>query len=225
MPELNEVLQVGLEHHKAGRLMEAERSYRQALAIHPRHAQTFHLLGLLAFQAEKPELAAEYVEQAIKIDAFHAPFQVDMAEIYRALGRTNDAIAVARKAVTLDPEAADAHTTLGMLLDEAGQHEEAVACYQQAIEANPEYAVAHAAMGTALERAGKLDEAQASFERATQLSPGSAEIYIQLGRLLHSRQKLVEAVACYQKAKQLQPDHPVADQLAQQARAAIASQS
>jgi Ni,Fe-hydrogenase III small subunit len=36
----------GLQHHRAGRLTEAERIYRQILTMNPRHADSLHLLGM-----------------------------------------------------------------------------------------------------------------------------------------------------------------------------------
>ncbi len=86
MTDITATLQSGLDLHKAGRLAEAEQTYRRVLEIHPRHALTSHLLGLVAFQAGNHELAAKYVEQAIRWDAFHAPFCADLGEIYREMG-------------------------------------------------------------------------------------------------------------------------------------------
>src|SRR5262245_9046994 len=128
MADILGVLQAGLDHHRAGRLPQAERHYRDVLEMHPRNALAVHLLGLVAFQAGKPEMAAEYVEQAIKFDAFHAPFSADLAEIYRSLGRTPEAIASYRKALELSPEMPDARTNLGTLLESIGQPDEALAC-------------------------------------------------------------------------------------------------
>ena len=39
MTTIPEALQAGLEHHRAGRLLQAEQMYRRVLQIHPRHAE------------------------------------------------------------------------------------------------------------------------------------------------------------------------------------------
>lgn len=225
MADIVETLQAGLAHHRAGRLPQAELAYRRVLEIHPRNAQAMHLLGLVAFQADKPELAAQYVENAIKCDAFHAPFWADLAEIYRALGRTSDAVAAYRKALEMNPEMPDAWTHFGTLLEAIGESEEGLACYHRALEINPDYAGAHAFLGVALQERGQLEEAQQALEKAVHLAPDNAEIYFQLGRCLQAQEKWLDAIACFQKVRRLDPEHAGATQLYEQARAAMASQT
>jgi Flp pilus assembly protein TadD len=49
-PDAANLLAVGLKHHQAGRLAEAEASYRRLLAAHPNHADALHLLGIVALR-------------------------------------------------------------------------------------------------------------------------------------------------------------------------------
>ena len=55
---------LALEHHRAGRLAEAERQYREILAREPEHADSLHLLGVLALQAGDLGAALTLVERA-----------------------------------------------------------------------------------------------------------------------------------------------------------------
>jgi protein O-GlcNAc transferase len=225
MADIVETLQAGLAHHRAGRLPQAESAYRRVLEMHPRNPQAMHLLGLVAFQADKHLLAAEYVERAIQFDAFHAPFWADLAEIYRALERTDDAVAAYRKALKINPDMADAWTHFGTLLEAIGETEEGVGCYRRALAIDPDYAGAHAFLGVAMQAQGQLDLAQQSLERAVKLAPDNPEIYLQLGRCLHAQQKWLDAIACYQMVRRIEPEHAAATQLYEQARAEIAGKS
>ena len=45
-------------HHRAGRLLEAERLYRLVSDTDPRNARALHLLGVVAHQLERPDAAA-----------------------------------------------------------------------------------------------------------------------------------------------------------------------
>ena len=222
MTDIVGTLQSGLAHHRAGRLAQAELAYRQVLEVHPRNAHALHLLGLVAFQAGKPELALTYVEGAIKCDAFHAPFWADLAEIYRALERLPEAIAAYRKALGMNPDMADAWTHFGTLLEATGEPAEGLACYRKALEIDPDYAGAHAFLGVAMQQQGQLDEAQQSLERAVKLAPDNPEIYLQLGLCLQAQQKWLDAIACYQKVRRIEPEHEAAAQLYEEAKAAMA---
>ena len=65
MITITEALQAGLDHHRAGRLREAEKLYRHVLEMHPGHASARHLLGLIAFQAGRHEQALELLTTEI----------------------------------------------------------------------------------------------------------------------------------------------------------------
>ncbi|MEX0676317.1 MAG: tetratricopeptide repeat protein [Pirellulales bacterium] len=206
MADILETLQAGLDHHRAGRLTEAEKFYRRVLEIHPRHAGAAHLLGLIAFQVGRHDLALQCVEKAVEFDAFHAPYRVDLGEIYRALHQLPEAIASYRKAIELNPKIASAHTRLGTLLESTGHRAEALESYRNAVALDPASAEAHAALGFALLAEGQLPQSQASLEKAAQLAPDNAEVYFRLGRCLHVQNKLLDAIACYQKVARLQAD-------------------
>lgn len=225
MAGIVETLQSGLDHHRAGRLAEAEQAYRLVLEMHPRNAQAMHLLGLVAFQVDQPAAAAKCVESAIKVDAMQAPFWADLAEIYRALSRMDEAVAAYRRALEINPNMADAWTHFGTMLDTLGEHDEALSCYRKALEVDPKYAGAYAFLGLSLLQRGQIDAAQQQLETAVRLAPDNPEIYLQLGRCLHAQRKWLEAIACYQKVRRLDPEHVDAKQLYEEARAAIATSS
>ncbi|MBI3839167.1 MAG: glycosyltransferase family protein [Planctomycetia bacterium] len=206
MSSIPETLQAGLAAHRAGRLVEAEYMYRRVIEAHPRHAGAFHLLGLLAYQMGKFELAVQLVNDAIKLDAFSAIFPADLGEIYRTLGKIPEAIAAYRQSLKLNPEAPDAQTNLGTLLQAQGELSEAIDCFRDALELDPQYADARRNLGAALEAQGQLIEAQAAFEKCVKLSPDEAQSYFLLGHCLQSQGKLFESIACYQKAIRLKPD-------------------
>jgi tetratricopeptide (TPR) repeat protein len=206
MSSVPETLKAGLAAHRAGRLVEAEYMYRRVLEAQPRHAGAFHLLGLLAYQMGKLELAAQLVSDAIRLDAFTAIFSADLGEIYRTMGKIPEAVAAYRQSLKLNFEAPDAQTNLGTLLQAQGDLNEAVACFREALELDPRYAPAHRNLGTALQAQGQLVAAQAAFEACVRLLPEESQSYFDLGHCLQWQGKLLEALACYQKAIRLKPD-------------------
>ena len=77
---LQEQLESGLSHHRAGRLPEAERIYRQVLAQHPNHAEALHLLGVLKGQAGRLDMAVESIQRAIAICSTNAFYYSDLGK-------------------------------------------------------------------------------------------------------------------------------------------------
>jgi predicted O-linked N-acetylglucosamine transferase (SPINDLY family) len=129
-----------LRHHKAGRLNEAERLYRQILAVDSRHTDSLHLLGAIAFQVGRLDLAVDMISRAIalnaKVDSYHSNLGLALKE----LGRLDEAIASYLKALALRPDFSEAHNNLGSALQELGRLDEAVACYRRALDIRPENA-------------------------------------------------------------------------------------
>ena len=65
MATISEALAIAIQHHQAGRLQAAEQIYRQILQAEPNHADAIHLLGVIAHQVGKHEVAVEYIGRAI----------------------------------------------------------------------------------------------------------------------------------------------------------------
>ena len=208
MATISEALQIALQHHQAGRLDLAEEIYRRILAVEPDHADALHLLGVIAHQVGKHEVAVEYIGRAIGLNGTEAAFHNNLGEAYRsAYGKPHEAVACYRRALELKPDYAEAHNNLGNALQDQGKLDEAIACYRRALELKPDYAEAHNNLGNALKDQGKLDEAVACYRRALELKPDYAEAHNNLGAALQDQGKLDEAVACYRRALELKPDY------------------
>jgi thioredoxin-like negative regulator of GroEL len=139
-----------LGHHRAGRLSEAERIYRQALAIQPDNADCLHLLGMVAFQSGKHAEAAELIHKAILIHRTAASYHSNLGNVLQAQGRLDEAEACYRKALDLKPEQAEVYLNLGHILKAQGNVDSALACYRQSLSLKPELAEARVAESTAL---------------------------------------------------------------------------
>ena len=61
-------LQEGISLHQEGKLDQAELIYQQILQVNPENAEVLHLLGMIAYQVEKYDLAVNLINQAIEID-------------------------------------------------------------------------------------------------------------------------------------------------------------
>src|SRR4051812_35946623 len=110
MPSIAEALSEALAYQQAGQLPQAERLYRQILQAEPSHADAWNLLGVLAHQVGRHDVAIDYIGRAAALRPLVAEYHNNLGEAYRALGQLNDAVSSYRRAIELDPADAAAHS-------------------------------------------------------------------------------------------------------------------
>ena len=75
--------------------------------------------------------------------------------------RRPDAASYLGRAVTLDPDFAEAHNDRGVILAAGGLLADAISCFERAVTLNPGYGEARTNLGRGLRSLGRLDEAVA----------------------------------------------------------------
>lgn len=204
-----EALGIAIQHHKAGQLQQAESIYRQILQHQPDHADALHLLGTVALQVGRHEIAAELIGKAIAAAPGTADFYPNYGEAMRGLERPLDAIHAYRRAIELNPNQVAALNNLGIVLKEQERYSEAIEALNRAIALKPDHYQAHNNLAAAYKLHGDLDGAIEHYRRAIALNPEVAEIHNNLGAALFERKEADEAFACFRRAIVLKPDlHP-----------------
>jgi len=205
-----QAFQLALQHHQTGRLADAEALYRQILAVQPNHADALHLLGVIAQQVGRHELAIESIRKAIVIDPNNFLAHSNLGETYRTMGQLDEAIASHRRALQLKPDSPEAHNNLGIALAELGRLDQAIVEYRSALELKPGFPEAHNNLGNALRDRGQVSEAISACHRALELKPTYPEAHNNLANALRHRGRLDEAIASYRSALALKPNYPEA---------------
>lgn len=124
--------------------------------------------------------AALYFEQAISKDPGYGAAYSGLADCNSGLAWHGfmspadvlpKAYAAAQKAVEIDPQSAEAHASLALVLDHRWDWAGAEVEFKRALELNPQYANAHHWFGDYLSIQGRHDEALAQAKRALELDP------------------------------------------------------
>jgi tetratricopeptide (TPR) repeat protein len=191
--------------HQRGQLAEAEQIYRQILDLDPHHADSLHLLGVLAHQVGRNDIAVELIRKAIAADKRPAAYHSNLGTAFQAQGKLEEAAASYQRALALNPGLAEAQMNLGVILQAQGKLDDAEARFRSALALRPDLAEVHVNLGNVLQAQGKLEEAVASHDRALQLKPDFAEASFNRGNALQAQGKLEQAVASYERAAALQP--------------------
>ena len=166
--------------------------------------------------AENVQKAASYFQQAIDKDPNYALAYSGLADCHVLLpvysvGGSNPrdeipkALVAARKAVELDNDLAEAHTSLARALASNLQLAAAMPEFKRAIELNPNYATAHQWLGECLQSQGRVDEALVELKRAEELDPLSLIINSLLGIALDTTGRTSEAIEQLHKTIEIDP--------------------
>jgi TolB-like protein/DNA-binding winged helix-turn-helix (wHTH) protein/Flp pilus assembly protein TadD len=128
--------------------------------------------------ADSMPKAALYFEQAISRDPGYGAAYSGLADCNSGLAWHGfmspsevlpKAYAAAQKAVEIDPQSAEAHASLALVLDHKWDWAGAEAEFKRALELNPQYANAHHWYGDYLSIQGRHDEALVEAKRALEL--------------------------------------------------------
>jgi protein O-GlcNAc transferase len=166
----SEIFQRALQHHQAGQLMEAIRGYTEILASDPLHVDSLHLLGVVAIQTKRPEMAIALIEEAIRLNGMVASFHSNLGNAFENLGRIPEAIICYQAALRLDPNYYHAHANLGNVLCSSGKVDAAFTHLKRALELRSNSAAAHANLGIVF-LSIDIDRAAQYFEKAISLDP------------------------------------------------------
>jgi len=207
MFDIDQALNKALGLHQAGRLAEAEPLYRQILALDPKHVDSLHLLGVVAYHVGRNDEALDLISKAIALNDRVANFHCNMGLVLFALGRRDAAIASYRRAITLEPRHALAYNNLGNALAELGQVQEGEAQLRRALELKPDYPEAHYNLANTLGEQGKLNDAVAHYRRALALAPNFINAHNNLGTTLEQQGKVSEAAAQFRRVLALEPQN------------------
>ncbi len=191
--------------HQEGRLVEAERLYREVLHHLPAHFDALHLLGVLALQTLRTESGIELIAKAIALNSNSFGAYNNLGLGLRDLRRFDAALECFDKSIALKPDYAEAHNNRGLVLRDVKRLDDALASFEEAIRLKPNYAEAHNNRGVVLRDLGRPDDAIASFEEAIRLKPDYVEAYTNRGKALQDLRRFAEALVSFDRAIALRP--------------------
>jgi predicted O-linked N-acetylglucosamine transferase (SPINDLY family) len=164
-----------------------------------------HLLGVLAHQGKKPDIAVQLISSVIKKQPDVAVFHYNLAEALTSLGQNEEALAEYQRAVELDPDYFEAQNNLANALNEKGRHAEAEAAARQAVELAPEDATPLNNLANALRGQRRLEEAIDTYQRAIRLRPDFAEAMDNLASTLCAAGQTDRGIEQFREAIRLKP--------------------
>jgi protein O-GlcNAc transferase len=140
---LQQALDLAVEHHRAGRLADAEVIYRRILAADPNNPRALQLLGVLGGQVGQAEAGIELIRRAIAI-------KPDFVDAYNNLGcalseqdQPDEAVEAFKTALRLRPDDSFARSNLRAAMIQSGQANETLVLFKELSPNAPGAVAAH----------------------------------------------------------------------------------
>jgi serine/threonine-protein kinase len=183
-------------------------------------AHRLYLLGRYEF-AKYTETgwnnAIRYYEQALKLDPNYALAYCGLADNYAYMGSVvmpeNEAIAkekeFAQKALALDPELAEAHMSLAVVLVGAYDWRNGLKEFDRALELNPNLAFAYELQAWTVNGLGRFDEAISKIKKAVELDPLNPFFQWSLSFYLYWARQYGDAIAQSRKTLEMDPNSAI----------------
>jgi Flp pilus assembly protein TadD len=219
---IEQALQQAIEHHKAGRLQDAERLYRSILQAQATHPDANHNLGVLALQGNQPLAGLPHFRAALAanlnnsqywlsyINALIQAERLDAARIIldlvQARGLRGEVVNGLEKQLTNVRPSPDEAIQMANKFYQEGQDFVATSICQQVLQINPDHAVALNLQGSIALKNADLIGAEALLRQAISIRPDYVGAIINLGNMFLEKKLTSEAVACYEKAIVFDPD-------------------
>ena len=204
MKTIGDQIQIAREMQEHGKAAEAVKLLREALRFQPENITLLNNLAISLISAEQPALALEPLQKLTAANSNYLPAWVSLAQAYHGLGRTNEALAAADRAIAMAPESIKAHLAkvnalLGMEADTA-----ALAELEKAAELDPKNEKLQVEMGDVFW--GNLNAPQKALEhyqKALELNQVSFGARLKMGQLLESMGESEKARSNFFLAKKI----------------------
>ena len=200
-------LQTALEHHKAGRLPEAERLYDKFLRKQPRHPDALLLVGQLHAARGDWARSIDFLGRAVAARPQFAAALNARGAVRMNLARVPEALADLDAAITAMPGMPEAWFNRGNALRALARYEEALTSYDKALDLRPDYQPPLLNRAATLLRLERPADALASLARLLAASPDNADALVLSAGALQGLGRHDESISRLRRALASQPNH------------------
>jgi len=202
---------VALDYVLLNDYADADKWLSRSLKENAEDSETWYYLGRTKYNENRFEEAISAFQQYLKLDPKSVKGEDNLGLAFQGLGRTEDASAAYRTAISWQKQKLDQDSgpfiNLGSLLLDQNQLQQALPYLQQAISIAPREPRAHEQLGKAYERLSEFTKAQGEFERAVQLAPENFRLHYMLGRIYQKEGQTDRAKLEFDRSAALRAKH------------------
>ncbi|MDE3178715.1 MAG: tetratricopeptide repeat protein [Acidobacteriota bacterium] len=149
--------------------------------------------------------ATRAAEQAQQLNSTLPKVYMALGNVYRATGKTTQAIDMLKRAVQLSPNSDEGYRELGIAYLASGKTPLAIEALKKAVATDPYYWVNSDELGKAYIASGQFSEALAAFRKVTVIDPDNAAGYENIGNTYMLQGDFGHATPALEQALKLSP--------------------
>ena len=196
----------GLSRRQRQLRASAVSQYEEVQRLHADHPAGRHNLGNLYREQRDHHRAEASYRQAMVMEPAFIPAYLNLADLYREMGREAEGKQVLLEALKAAPRSASAQHALGLLLVRTGQRRPALGHLARATELEPDnnrYAYVY---GVALNSLGKSVQAVRVLEQALRSRPHDRDLLFALATIYRDRREFGKALVHSRRLLALYPE-------------------
>lgn len=176
------------------------------LVSSPGSSEALRYLALSYVQKKQYEDAIFTFKKALSIDN-NPILSMNLANVYKIIGKSQDAIRYYELAIDINPKYAKAHNNLAGLYADLNQYNKSLYHYKEALHADPGFTLAHLNLGILFFRNQEIQPAIMQFNNVLAIDESNVTALFYLGLINLAKDNLVEALEFFQKVLQLNSEH------------------
>lgn len=161
---IGEVLRIANEYERNGRLDDAKRLLDHVLAVEPDQGDALHLSGIVAFRQGDITRSLDLMERSLAHGIDTPLYLRNICEVYRTMGRLDEALATARRATALAPADPLCLHNQAIIHYHRVELDQALDCAGRALRIDPSLPGAHFVRAEALLLGGDWVEGWEEYE-------------------------------------------------------------
>lgn len=203
-------VKLGIIEKRLGRLTEAEKCCRRAIAISPRLGLAHYGLASALHSQGKIQDAVGAYRKAIQLQPDLADAHYLLGNALHTTGQIGEALHCYQTAIRLRPRFPEALGDMGAALIDQGEVEASIDVSKRALTFQPGNVIALSNLSHALRLQGKVAEALEGYCHALRIAPNSSEVMAHLAGLLEKTGELTQARELAEQCLAHSPANPMA---------------
>lgn len=192
----------------AGTFRERILFWETAVQNDPTRSNFYSVLGKLYYDEKDLGAAESVFKRAAELSKRKDPDNYkNLAVIYKESGRTDDAVAMYKKAIELGPDNPDFRHHLGQLYFNAKRLDEAEKELLEAVRIDPARTDSYIFLVAVHAAREEIDKAIETCEKIVLVDPNHFHAHNILGSLCAQKGRMEEALKAWKRITQIKPDH------------------